>query len=410
MDDGVPFRIERLGAKGDGIAETADGAVFVPFALPGEMWRRVGDGMFQRESDAPERVNPVCPHFGACGGCTAQHMSDALYVSWKTGLLSQALTHQGIETSLQPMWRAPPASRRRVVLSAEGTARQVRLGFRAAGSHALVEIEACPIAVPQIVEALPALRRILGAVASGGALPDGVRVQAVLADNGLDVDIAGVGAQFGAGERQAFADMAMGADILRLRIGGEEIYQREQPIVRVGGVAIRLPVGVFMQAVAAAENLMAGAVAKALGRSRHVADLFCGIGTFTFPLAKRARVLAVDNEAEAVTALETAVRHVQGLKPVETLCRDLFREPLSRGELNALDGVVFDPPRAGASAQCAALAKSKVPVVVAVSCHPGTLARDLRTLIDGGYTLQSVLPVDQFLYSGHIEAVAVLRR
>ena len=257
---------------------------------------------------------------------------------------------------------------------------------------------------------VPVLSEILRIVAGEGELPDETRVHVVLADNGLDADVTGVSVELTAGARQELARLAVLGDILRLRVGGEEIYQREQPVLRVGGVDVRLPANVFLQAVAEAEAFLAAAVVKGLGRARSVADLFSGLGTFTLPLATRARVLAADYQSEAVEALQHAVRHAKGLKPVECLRRDLFREPLSRGELNVFDGVVFDPPRAGAAAQCQSLAKSKVPVVVAVSCNPATLARDLRTLIDGGYILERVTPVDQFLYSAHIEAVAVLRR
>ena len=182
------------------------------------------------------------------------------------------------------------------------------------------------------------------------------------------------------------------------------------PVLQIAGADLAVPPGAFVQAVAAAEALMVETIIKALGRARNVADLFCGLGTFTLPMARKARVTAIDNAADAMAALADAVRHAQGLKPVESLRRDLFREPLSRNELNRFDAVVFDPPRAGAASQCEALARSKVACVVAVSCNPATMARDLRVLIDGGYELQSLLPIDQFLYSAHVEAVAVLRR
>ena len=148
----------------------------------------------------------------------------------------------------------------------------------------------------------------------------------------------------------------------------------------------------------------------ALGRTKRVADLFCGIGTWTFPIAQRARVLAVDGDDAAIAALSAAARNAQGLKPIEVLRRDLFREPLSARELKGFDAVVFDPPRAGAKAQAEQLARGEVPVVVAVSCDPGTLARDLRILVDSGYRLDAVTPIDQFEFSAHVEAVAVLRR
>ncbi len=408
---GRTLDISALGAQGDGLVRSHDGeSLFVANALPGERWRQTADGAFERLSAVSDRVEPPCPQFGVCGGCVAQHMSDALYGEWKSEQVRQALAHQGIHCDIDPLWRAPPASRRRVVLSADVVDGRVRLGFRAARSHELVEVSSCTIAAPEIVESLPGLCHVVAEVNRAGSLTAAARLHVLRADNGVDVLVDGVQGRLSAAARAALAGLAEQGGLLRLRIGEDEIYQRAQPTLQVAGADLRVPAGVFVQAVAAAEAVMAQQVTQALGRAKHVADLFCGLGTFALPIARRARVVAVDNQPEAVAALAEAVRHVQGIKPIESLRRDLFREPLSRNELNRFDGVVFDPPRAGALAQSQALAKSKVPCVVAVSCNPATLARDLRCLIDGGYTLKSVMPIDQFLYSTHVEAVAVLRR
>lgn len=414
-DDAAPggdraLEISHLGALGDGVAYSGDGeAVFVPFALPGERWRTGGGGAFERLSDAATRRAAPCPHFGLCGGCVAQHMEASLYAEWKSGIVRQALAHQGITIDMQPLWRAPEGARRRVVLSADIADGRVRVGFRAARSHDLVEINRCTIASPQIVAVLPILREIVALLAPAALAPD-IRIHVLDADNGIDVLVEGSKTSLPADRRVALAGLAEHGGVLRLAIGSDEIYQRTQPVLQVAGAALRGHAGGFVQAVGAAEAMMAGAIVGALGRARHVADLFCGMGTFALPIARRARVTAVDNQADAVAALADAVRHAQGLKPVTTLRRDLFREPLSRTELKDFDGVVFDPPRAGAAAQAATLARSKVPCIVAVSCNPATLARDLRTLMDGGYRLESVTPIDQFLYSAHVEALAVLRR
>jgi 23S rRNA (uracil1939-C5)-methyltransferase len=168
--------------------------------------------------------------------------------------------------------------------------------------------------------------------------------------------------------------------------------------------------GAFVQAAEAAEVEITRLIVEAVGRSKRVADLFCGVGTFTLPIARLSRVLAIDGDQAAVAALAAAGRHAQGLKPIETRSRDLFREPLSARELKEFDAVVFDPPRAGAKAQAERLAQSPVPLVVAVSCDPGTLARDLRILVDGGYSIDTVTPIDQFLFSAHVEVVVALRR
>ena len=180
--------------------------------------------------------------------------------------------------------------------------------------------------------------------------------------------------------------------------------------MRFGGVNVVLPPRAFLQAAPAAEAEMVRLVTAATAKAKRVADLFCGLGTFTFPLAKSAPVLAVDGDRQAIAALQSAAKRAPGLKPIEAMARDLFRMPLSARELEPFDAVVFDPPRAGAATQAAMLAVSGVATIAAVSCNPATLARDARILIDGGYTLERVTPIDQFLYSPHVEAVAVFRR
>jgi 23S rRNA (uracil1939-C5)-methyltransferase len=195
-----------------------------------------------------------------------------------------------------------------------------------------------------------------------------------------------------------------------LSLEGETLLMARPPVLRVGIATVELPTQGFLQATEAAEDALAGLVAKALGGTRMIADLFCGIGPFALRLAEGARVYAADSDAAAVAALGKAVRNTRGLKAVEYVRRDLFREPLSAIELSRFDGLVFDPPRAGAEAQAHDIAKSKVPVVVAVSCDPRTFARDASILVAGGYRLEGVTPVDQFAFSTHVELVGVFRR
>jgi 23S rRNA (uracil1939-C5)-methyltransferase len=151
-------------------------------------------------------------------------------------------------------------------------------------------------------------------------------------------------------------------------------------------------------------------VEKHAGRAKHIADLFCGVGPFALRLAKKARIDAFDSDAGAVTSLQKAATATSGLKPVKAEARDLFRRPLMPPELRDYDAVVFDPPRQGAQAQCERLAASKVPVVIAVSCNAATFARDARLLVDGGYRLEGVTPVDQFRHTPHVELVARFSR
>lgn len=418
--DRVTVTIARIGAQGDGVADRPGGPVFVPGALPGETWDVAGDFAEQRSS-SPERVIPPCRHFGACGGCAAQHMSDALYASWKEEVVGEAFRHRGLDVEVAPLVRVPVRSRRRAVLGAVLDGRGVLLGFRAEGEHRLVDLTECLVLDPAIVaafEALRALSRLLlthepKAVSRSKARRKEqrtARITVTRLDAGLDVSIDAACGVLPAELAAALAAIADNARLVRLSVDGDAVFLRGRPVLTVGGVATEPPPSVFLQAVAQAEDKLRELVLAGVGKAKRVADLYCGIGTFTFPLARRAEVLALDGDAKAITALNHAAKQAQGLRKIEARVRDLGREPLSRTELAAFDAVVLDPPRAGASDQAAALARAKVPVVVAVSCNPATLARDARILVDGGYELDRVTPVDQFVFTPHIESVAVFRR
>ena len=163
--------------------------------------------------------------------------------------------------------------------------------------------------------------------------------------------------------------------------------QAAQPLLKIGRAQVPLPPGAFLQATAEGEAALARLVLDHAGSAKRVADLFCGIGTFALRLAEQARVTAADSDAGRDQGAERAAANTGGLKPVEAQARDLFRRPFMAAELKGFDAVVFDPPRQGAEAQARELAKSTVPIVVAVSCDAATFARDARILIDGGYKL-----------------------
>ena len=398
--------IVTLGAQGDGIARTPDGPIYIPFALPGERVRAGGEGSPELLSaPSPERRQPLCRHFAICGGCVAQHMSEPLYETWKRGIVVEALRQHGIDVEVGPLHRVAPGSRRRAVLTARREHGNMVLGYHRRRSHELFAVEECPVLQPAIVSRLAGLRAIAVQLARREA-----RLTVLSTPLGLDVTVEGADARLGARTATELARLATDHGIARICVDGETIVERAKPALTMGGANVEPPPGAFVQAVAEAETAMVDCVLAGAGKARRVADLFCGIGTFTFPLARRARVLAVDGDEQALRALDLAARHAQGLKPIETKVRDLFRVPLSTKELAGFDAVVLDPARAGAEAQARQLARSTVPVAICVSCNPGTLARDARILLDGGYALESVTPIDQFLYSHHVEAVAVFTR
>ncbi|HMN37587.1 MAG TPA: class I SAM-dependent RNA methyltransferase [Hyphomicrobium sp.] len=404
------FEITRVGAQGDGVAETPDGPVFVPFTLAGERVRAEVEGstghlveVLTRSSD---RILPPCRHFTVCGGCALQHMSARAYLAWKKEQVVAAFRARSLDVAISDVV-ACSGTRRRAALSARLAGAGVLLGFHKASSHDLVDLEECCVLHPSIVAAFPMLRPLVAPLLSRRGE---TRVIVTWTLGGLDVALGDVSVELTPRLRALVAGAAASAAIARVSVDEDPVYEGLTPALRFGGVEVVPPPGTFLQAVAEMEVVMGDLVLAGAGKSRSIADLFCGIGAFTLRLAERARVFAADGDKRAIGALNAALKRARGLKPVEALRRDLFREPLSATELRDFDCVVFDPPRAGADAQARMLARSRVNTVVAVSCNPATLARDARTLIDGGYKLEAVTPVDQFLYSPHIEVVAVFRR
>ena len=404
--------IEKIGGQGDGLAP---GPAFVPFSLPGETVtaRVTGDRgeLVEVVSASPERVSPPCPHFGRCGGCALQHWSMAPYLAWKREQVRQALAHRGLETEIAETIDCPPASRRRLALHARSGPNGPRLGFKGRGSWNLVDIEVCSIADPALVRALPALKQ-LGAAFLGRA-KSAPTLHVTLTLSGIDVDVTGVEQASAGATAKALglvAEAARAGDFARVTQSGEILYQTRQPVVRFGAATVVLPAGGFLQATAKAESVMSALAVDAVRGAKRIADLFCGAGAFSFPLAAIAPVTAADSSAPAITALKAASASAPGLKSIIAEARDLFRRPLSAEDLGKTDAAVFDPPRAGAEAQAQEIARSKAAVVVGVSCAPATFARDARILVDAGFRLERVTPVDQFLWSPHAELVGVFRR
>lgn len=411
MGDTQALDVARLGAQGDGVADTASGPVFVPFALPGERVQADVRGERGRliaiMTASPDRIAPVCRHFTHCGGCAVQHIRMPAYLAWKREMVVAAFAARGIDAPIAHVASVGLGALRRAAFSARRTGRGVVLGFHEAKGVDIVDVQECPVTASAIVRALPGLRRLAEPLMSRRA-PG--RVVVTLAANGLDVAIEDVPGDPPPEVREFLAREAAALKLARLTISGDTLYQATVPAVRFGTANVVLPARSFLQAAPAAEAEMVRLVTQAVGEARRVVDLFCGMGTITFPLAQRAPVLAVDGDKQAVAALQSAAKRTPGLKPIEAKLRDLFREPLSARELLGFDAAVFDPPRAGAATQAALLAESSVKTIAAVSCNPATLARDARILLDGGYKLERVTPIDQFLYSPHIEAVAVFRR
>ena len=406
----LPLSVSRFGSRGEGVAETEGGRVYVSFAVPGDQILAEVEGDRGRISailqPGDARVEPFCPYFGSCGGCATQMLAQPSYAQWKRGLVVEALRRAGVAADVDPLVDGHGEGRRRAAFHARYQEGVAVVGFMKARAHDIVAVDACPVLAPEMAATLPAARAIANAL-SRVRKPLDLFVTAT--ESGLDVDVRGTG-PLGASARQRLIAAAQALGLARLSNHGETLIEREAPILTMGRARLSPPPGAFLQATLAGERALVDAVRKGAGSAHRVADLFAGVGTFALRLAETAHVQAVETDAPALAALSKASRNAEGLRQVVTETRDLFRRPLAGPELDSFEAVVFDPPRAGAETQAAALAQSSVPRVIAASCAPGSFARDAATLVAGGYRLETVTPIDQFRHSAHVEIVAVFTK
>lgn len=402
--------IERLGHLGDGIAQGPDGAIYVPGMLPGEEVEGdlQGDQLadFRIVTPSVNRVKPPCAHAKTCGGCMMQHASDAFVAEWKLGIVKGALTGQGLEAPFRPIITSPPKSRRRATIAARRTKSGALMGFHARASDMVVDVPHCQLLHPDLIATFPGLEAL---VKLGGSRTAEVSLTVTRSLSGADVMVVG-GKTLDSALQLELARVTETYGFARLAWNGETVALRTAPMQRFGKALVSPPPGAFLQATQEGERALLQAVALAIGPARKIVDLFAGVGTFALPLAERAEVHAVEGDGAMMAALEKGARNAEGLKRVTVETRDLFRRPLEDDEFKGVEAVVIDPPRAGAEAQMAVLAKSKVPVIASVSCNPISFARDAKLLIAGGYHLDWVQVVDQFRWSAHVELVARFSR
>lgn len=414
--------IESLGGRGDGLGQLDGRPVFVAQALPGERVRvrLTGQraGGFKGEviewlEAAPGRVEPPCRHYGPCGGCTVQHLEAARYQSWKRDLVVQALARRGLtDDVVQPLMVIPPGTRRRATLAAIRLGGKLHLGFHERESHRVVEVSDCLLLTPGLTALLPALRQTLAEVLGEGDTADLAMTET---ETGIDVLVT-TRSELDLDKRRVLADLAQAVDLARLswaRPGEqpEPVVAKRQPRVTFTGVAVEPPPGGFLQPSLEGEAALIGLVSGYLPESaQQILELFAGCGSFSFALAARARLHAVEGDEAALGALWTGARRAGLTGRISVEARDLERRPLDVADLARFDTVLFDPPRAGAREQVQQIAESSLSAAIAVSCNPNSFARDARILVDGGFTLAEVTPVDQFPWSGHVELVASFRR
>jgi 23S rRNA (uracil1939-C5)-methyltransferase len=423
----IEATIVRLGARGDGVALLPDGrSLYIAETAPGDRVRAAIEGvedggvrgrLVEVLDAGAVRAPAPCPHFGVCGGCALQHLTLDAYRNWKRALLVDALARNGVvDGDVADLATVRTSTRRRGTFFAAKNGGAIRAGFHERGSHHVAAIDQCVVLAPELVALVAALPPLMTDLLGEG---ERAEIIANLLDTGVDAlmrlprlpDLAA---------RERLARFARAADLARLsvaRAGSRDRTSKAEPLVArrpalasFGGVKVPVPPGAFLQASADAEALMIAEVRAGIGAAKRVADLFAGAGTFAFALIDRARVHAVEGDSDLAGAVRAgAAKAAKGAR-VSIEVRDLFRRPLLGRELDGFDAVVFDPPRAGAKAQAEALAQSRVPRVIAVSCNPQTFARDARVLQDGGYRLIRSVPIDQFLWTHHLEVVGTFVR
>ncbi len=411
----VSLTIERVGVRGDGIGQWRGEPIYVPFTAPGDVVQarlgtRRGEG---RTAElvaviAPgARATPVCAHFGTCGGCALQHLGDSAYRAAKTEWLEAALAQHGVKPdAIASLQQLPAGTRRRTRFQLEPG----RIGLHARASHRVVNLEECAVLHPALFALVAPLRKLAAQLLASGKK---ATASATLTDNGVDL-LLDLPAAPGLASLEAMARFAETQDLARLawRDGdaATPVAIRHKAQVTLSGVVVDLPEDGFLQPSVAAEAALTAVVVALIGGAARIADLYAGLGTFSFALARRAKIHAVEFSAGAVAALARAAAQAGLAAMIATEKRDLAAAPLTPDELARFDAVVFDPPYAGAAAQCRTLAASRVPCVVAVSCNPASFARDARILIDGGYRLVAVRPFDAFIWSANLELVASFER
>ncbi len=406
----MSYKIKHLSIQGDGITDGPDGPIYIPFALPDELVEGDVEGNRIPKphiiEPSGDRVKAPCPHFKTCGGCSMQHASDRFLADWKTDVVRNALSAHDLTSEFRPIITTPAQSRRRATFAAQRTKKGVLIGFYGRASNTVVAIPSCKLLHPDIMATMPALEALTRIGASRKA---GISISVTQSASGADVSVQDA--------KEADGPMMVELGRLvekfklsRLNWNGEVVAMRAAPVQTFDGITVSPPVEAFLQATEAGQIALTKTVLEAVGDAKHIVDLFAGCGTFSLPLSRQAQVLAVDGDAPLLAALNVAWRNGEGLKTLETHKRDLFRNPMLKEDLKKVEAVVLDPPRAGAKAQCEALAEADIPRIAFVSCNPVTFARDAKILVNAGYTIDWVQVVDQFRWSAHVELVALFTK
>ena len=400
--------ISKVNSRGIGVVldKNNNTLLEVPFSLPDDKVHFSIDNegqvkLIELVPSSSYRNEPKCPQFTKCGGCSLQHASESFVSNWKKSIVTEKLKNQNIYPEFLTAFVTPERSRRRAVFSGRRTKKGVLVGFHSPRSENIVPIVGCIILELKILSFLSGMEKITALACTRSSI---IKIHVSNSENGLDVCVEGA-KPLDQELQETIASIAVEYQLARLSWDGDLIASIKPPVQIFGNVKIVPPELFFMQATLDSERAMVKDICESLENETIVADLFSGCGTFTLPLSQTKKVIAFENSFQMLKALDTAYRDASNLKVIETIVRNLQRNPVTSEELSRVSGVVINPPRSGAAEQCKELAKSKVKKILVVSCNPETFSRDASILIMGGYNLDWVRIIDQFRWSYHIEVI-----
>lgn len=394
--------IEGIDNSGAGI--TSEG-IKLPGTLPGEQIS-INNNILKIIKPAETRVTPVCSHYKNCGGCTIQHAKASFIKEWKFNIIESSLAERGIKTNIRPIQTSESESRRRATFHGIKTKKNVIVGFFKKGSHELVSTEQCKLVDPRIISKYPLFREI---TKIGATRKSVINIVTTLTSSGLDLNVLN-GKILDVKTKGQISVLCETFKIARITWNGDLLSQFSPPTIIFDKLVVTIEPETFLQATEQGQEALIKNVLDSVKGASNVVDLFSGCGTFSLPIAKYAKILAVDKSENMLSVIKNAWRKNHGLKEIVCRAQDLFKNPILKDELKLFDTVIIDPPRSGAEVQINEIATSSITRVSSVSCNPKTFSRDARVLIDSGFALDWVQPIDQFLWSSHIEIVSQFSR
>ncbi len=414
----IKTTITRLASQGDGVAVIEGNEYYFPFTAVGDEVKIAlenGKAQLVRILEASNsRQSAPCAYYTACGGCNLQHLSQQAYLAFKQQRLKEALERAGFKDfDIAPVVEVPAASRRRIELKLQVIKKQLLFGFYKAETHDVVAIDACPVAVPEVSMLIAPLKEHLLSLKKPSNIS---AIQISAYDVGVELLIKAK-STLHARDKTLLAELIDLECVQRVvaQVGDAEdtqmLARTSEPTMRFGDVDVEMPIGAFIQATQKGQDALATAAAAIAAPNKKIADLYAGCGTYSFAMvAKGAQVIGIEGVDAMVMAANNAAKQAKLSHRLRFEKRDLVKHPMPAKDLAEMDAVVINPPRAGAAKQCEQIADAGVKEVVMISCNPATLAKDLSYFNKAGYQVTSATPVDQFVWTGHLEAIVTLRR